>query len=84
MTTTPEAGLLGVPDQDQLAYAVAQNRVVITQDTDFLRIAAAGSEHPGIVFYPAQGRSIGQVIRGVHLIWEVYEPEEMRNRVEYL
>ena len=84
VTTTPEAGLLHAPDADQMAYAVAQGRVVITQDTDFLRIAASGQEHPGIVFYPDQSRSIGQIIRGVHLIWEVYEPDEMRNRVEYL
>jgi predicted nuclease of predicted toxin-antitoxin system len=73
-----------VPDQAQLAYAVTQSRVVITQDTDFLRLAASGQEHPGIIFFPAQSRSIGEVIRGVHLIWEVYELEEMRNRVEYL
>ena len=34
--------------------------------------------------YPDQGRSIGQLIRVLLLIWEVYEPEEMRNRVEFL
>jgi hypothetical protein len=47
-------------------------------------MAAAGQETPGIAYYPAQGRSIGQVIRSLLLIWEVYEPEEMRNRVEFL
>jgi predicted nuclease of predicted toxin-antitoxin system len=84
VTTTSEAGLLQAPDEDQLAYAAAQNRAIITQDTDFLRMAAAGWEHPGIVFYPSQSRTIGQVIRIAHLIWELYEPEEMRNRVEYI
>lgn len=84
VTTRPEAGLLQAPDQDQLAFAVSQNRVIITRDTDFLRIAASGKEHPGIGFYNSQNRSIGQVIRGMQLIWEVYEPEDMRNRVEYL
>jgi hypothetical protein len=84
VTTTPEAGLLHSSDEAQLAYAVAQARVIVTQDTDFLRIAAAGHETPGIVFYPDQGRSIGQVIHDLLLIWEVHEPEEMRNRVEFL
>jgi predicted nuclease of predicted toxin-antitoxin system len=84
VTTTPEAGLLQVPDEEQLAYAVGQGRVVVTQDTDFLRLAAAGHESPGIAFYPAQSRSIGQVIRALLLIWELYEPEEMRNRIEFL
>jgi predicted nuclease of predicted toxin-antitoxin system len=84
VTTTPEAGLLHASDEDQLAYAVAHGRAIITQDTDFLHIAASGQEHPSIVFYPAQFRSVGQVIDSVRLIWEVYEPEEMRNRVEFI
>jgi len=84
VTTTPEAGLLHVSDEAQLAFALAQGRVIVTQDTDFLRIAAAGQETPGVAFYPDQGRSIGQVIRDLLLIWEVYEPDEMRNRVEFL
>jgi predicted nuclease of predicted toxin-antitoxin system len=84
VTTTPEAGLLHASDDAQLAYAVAQGRVIVTQDTDFLRMAAAGRETPGIAFYSDQGRSIGQVIRDLLLIWELYEPEEMRNRVEFL
>jgi predicted nuclease of predicted toxin-antitoxin system len=82
--TTAEAGLLRTPDETQLAYAVANNRVVITQDTDFLRLAAASHEHRGLVFFAAQTRSIGQVIRAVQLIWEVYEEGEMHNRVEYI
>lgn len=84
VTTTPEAGLLHVSDETQLAYAVAQGRVIVTQDMDFLRIAAAGTETPGIAFYHIERRPIGQVIRDLLLIWEVYEPEEMRNRVEFL
>jgi uncharacterized protein with PIN domain len=83
VTTTPEAGLLHVSDQEQLTYAVAQGRVIVTQDTDFLRIAA-GQETPGIAYYPDQSRSIGQVIRDLLLIWEVFEPDEMRNRIEFL
>jgi predicted nuclease of predicted toxin-antitoxin system len=84
VSTTPEAGLLQAPDEAHLAYAVAQSRVIVTQDTDFLRIAASGAEHPGLVFYPCQARTIGQVIRDLLLIWEVYEPQEMSNRVEFL
>jgi hypothetical protein len=84
VTTTPGSGLINVPDEEQLAYAIAQQRVIVTQDADFLRIAAAGPETPGIAFYPGQARSIGQVIHDLLLIWEVYEPEEMRNRIEFL
>jgi hypothetical protein len=84
VTTTAEAGLLHAPDEDQLAFAVSQGRAIISRDTDFLRIAAAGHAHHGIIFYPGQARTIGQVIRSVQLIWEVYKVDEMRNRVEYI
>jgi Domain of unknown function (DUF5615) len=75
VSTTPEVGLLHASDEAQLAFASAQSRVIVTQDTDFLRLAAAGENTPGVAFYPDQGRSIGQVIRDLLLIWEVYEPE---------
>ena len=82
--TTQGAGLRNAADDEQLAYCVAQGRAIITQDDDFLRMAAAGTDHPGVVSYHQPSRTIGQVIRGVHLIWEVYEPGEMRNRVEFI
>jgi len=84
VTTSNDAGLLNTPDAAQLAFAIAQNRVMITQDTDFLRIATSGQEHSGIVYFAAHSRSVGEAIRGVQLIWEVYEPEEMRTRVEFI
>jgi hypothetical protein len=84
VTTTPGAGLLHASDEAQLAYAVAQNRLIVTQDTDFLRMADAGHETPGIAFYPDQSRSVGQVIGYLLLIWEVYDAEDMHNRVEFV
>ena len=32
----------------------------------------------------AGARSIGDIIRGARLVWEVLEPAEMHNRIEYL
>src|SRR5947209_2514142 len=84
VTTSAEAGLLHAADAEQFAYALTHDRVIVTQDTDFLRLAAAGVESPGVAFYPARGRSLGEVIRFLLLIWEVYEPQAMRNRVEFM
>ena len=56
----------------------------MSQDTDFLRIVASGQETPGVAFYSDQSRSIGKTIRDLLLIWEVFEAEDMRNRVEFL
>jgi hypothetical protein len=56
--------------------------VIATQDDDYLRLHAQGVEHAWVVYWQQNTRSIGQVLRGLLLIWEVMEPEEMRNHVE--
>src|SRR5215472_937243 len=83
VTTTTDAGLVGASDLQQLAFAVATGRVLFTEDRDFLALAAT-HEHPGLAYCAQNTRSIGQIVRGLQLIWEVYEPEEMRNRIEFL
>lgn len=84
VTTTPEAGLLAADDLEQLAFLVRDGRVMVTHHTDFLRLHASGHAHPGIAFCHAGTRSVGQVIRALRLIWELLDPSEMANRVEYL
>ncbi len=84
VTTTPDAGLLSARDEEHIAYALRTRRVIYTQDEDFLRLSATGVEHRGVAFSAQQTRSIGEIIAGLLLIWEVYEPEEMVNRVEFI
>jgi hypothetical protein len=84
VTTTPEAGLLGATDEEQAACALPAGRVIFTQDRDFLRIHAAGIAHAGIAYCEKDTRSIGEIVDGLVLIWQVYEPEEMAGRVEYI
>jgi len=84
VTTTVDAGLLHATDEEQLAYSTSEGRVLFTQDADFLRLDTAGLIHTGIAFCHAGSRSIGEIIRTMTLIWEIYEPEEMDCRVEFL
>src|SRR5205823_4882281 len=83
VTTTSDAGLQGAADERQLGYADAKGRAIVTRDADFLRLDAAGAAHAGIVYCP-QGRPLGELVRGIVLMWELLEPGEMRSRVEYL
>ena len=84
VTTTVEVGLRTASDEEQLSYARHEQRVLVTHDADFLRLAAAGSDHARIAFCPRIGRSIGEIIRSLLLIHEVLRPEEIERRVEYL
>jgi len=83
VTLSDEVGLLQASDDRHLAFAISQNRVIITKDTDFLKIARSGIAHPGMVFFH-DGTRIGEVVRYVRLIWEIMEPSEMTDRVEYV
>ena len=84
VTTTSEAGLISASDEEQLDFARNQERVIFTQDSDFLRLHDVGCEHCGIVFCVKGIRSIGDILRGLILIWEVLETEEMFGKVEFL
>lgn len=84
VTTTPEAGLLAATDEEQLEFATSQERVIFTQDDDFLAIHEQGLEHCGIVYCHQKSRSIGEIVRDLVLIWEVLEPLEMKNHVEFI
>ena len=81
--TAQEAGMLEASGQDHLALALSQDRVVFTQDADFLRLRATGIRHAEIA-YVSQQTPIGYVIRGLMLIYQILEPEDMQNHWEFL
>jgi len=78
-----EAGLLGASDEGHLAFARREERVLFTQDDDFLRLHASGTVHAGLVYTPQQ-TPVGEAIRGLMLIHELMTPDEMRGHVEYI
>jgi len=84
VTTSQEAGLIEAEDEQQAAYGLAENRVVFTHDADFLRLQAAGVPHAGIVYRAKDTLSPGEIIKRLVLLWEIYEPEEIVNCVEFL
>jgi predicted nuclease of predicted toxin-antitoxin system len=83
VSTTVEAGLRGARDVDHIAFAAAQRRVIYTSDPDFLRLAAAGTKHHGVVFSAMGSRRIGQVIEYLTIVHACMTEEEMLNHVEF-
>lgn len=84
ITTTPQVGLIGVTDDEQIAFALASARVFFTQDSDFRRMAASGVPHAGIVYSPNGLKSVGEIIDRLVLIWEILEPDDLSHHVEFL
>lgn len=82
--TIQEAERAGLSDSDQLQFATEQNRVIVSFDSDFLKLASEGMHHAGIIWCPATKYSIGDLIGRLVLVHAVLNPNDMRNHVEYL
>ena len=70
-------------DAEHIAFAKKEGRVIFTQDVDFLRLHAKGIEHCSIV-YAHQRTPIGDVIRGLLLLHQVLDYNDMQNHIEFL
>ena len=84
VTTTQQVGLLRASDDKQLEFALAEERILVTHDEDFLALAKEGVTHAGIVYCHPELRSIGQIIAALMLIRDCMTPDEMQNHVEFL
>ena len=84
VSTTAERNLIGADDELHWQLVTSEQRVHVTSDSDFLNFHEQGRPHWGIAYCHQQSRTIGQLIHALELIWEVLEPTDMQNRVEFL
>jgi uncharacterized protein with PIN domain len=83
ITTTQEAGLMSTPDTTQFEFAQLEQRVLITKDGDFLRIASKRWDHAGIL-YCQQDAGVGEMVLGCIALDGSFSISEMRGRIEFL
>jgi predicted nuclease of predicted toxin-antitoxin system len=66
VVTVQERGRMKADDEDLLAEADSEGRLMITNDTDFLRIHSqwmtTGKSHSGIVYWHQNALAIGEAI----------------------
>jgi hypothetical protein len=86
--TALDDGAEKLADDLLLARALKLDRVVVTHDKDFLRLAAdwQANRHDfaGIVFATQGSLHVGNAIDYLEFVAQVMTPDEMRNRVEFL
>jgi len=86
--TAQEDGHDTASDEQVLARATAQQRVVFTQDVLFRVLAESwqrqGREFAGLVFGPQLSGTIGRYVEDLDLIAKASEPAEWRNVVQFL
>jgi predicted nuclease of predicted toxin-antitoxin system len=78
-----DAALIGAEDIAHLRRARGEHRLIVSHDDDFLRLAAGGEPHAGIVYAP-QHTSVSALIHGLLLIHRVLDADEMAGHIEFL
>jgi predicted nuclease of predicted toxin-antitoxin system len=84
ITTAADATLTGAEDSEQFRFALSQGRVIVTHDDDFLKIAAAGGAHAGIVYCRPQKKSVGEIVRYLEPMAACLTPDEMVGKIEFM
>ena len=89
VVTTNKAGIAGAGDDAQLEYSAKQGTAIVTNNIcDYTalhtRWLAEGRQHAGIVLFPQQGYSIGEVVRRLAHLRRTLSAEEMQGRLEWL
>ncbi len=86
--TVLDDGHADAEDELILMRATDLGRVVFTRDRDFLAIGcraqSSGIEFSGIVYGHQLLVTIGEAIRDLELICQVFSPDEIRNQIQYL
>lgn len=86
--TTEEDHAADWEDERILTRATSLERIVFTQDDDFLAIGhhwqRSGREFTGIVYAHQLKITVGQAIADLDLIAKVMTADDMRNRIEFL
>jgi hypothetical protein len=86
--TAQEDGTDRLADAELLDRAFELGRALFSQDTDLLAEATARQQNSrhfaGVIYAPQLAITIGQAVRDLELIANVYDPVDMADRVEFL
>jgi len=84
VTTTVEAVLMRASDPEQLAFALSQQRVLVTRDRRILAAVGQGGSHAGIVLARTGRGTVGPTVLSLTHLHRTVSAEEMMDRIEFL
>lgn len=84
VTTVHDVNLYAASDIDHLVYCRLHQRVIYTNDEDYLSLIKHEPNHSGVLYCIQDKYSMGEIIDRIVMFWEVYEQEEFIGRVEFL
>jgi predicted nuclease of predicted toxin-antitoxin system len=75
--------LKGISDIELLSFCLKNNRVLLTNDADFV-VLAKRERHLGIIFITDQRAPVGEIIRAVLYLCYAVENSGFRNSLFYV
>ncbi|MBI3971944.1 MAG: DUF5615 family PIN-like protein [Chloroflexi bacterium] len=89
LETATDAGMLERDDEEQLAYAASQGRVIVTSNAAHFanlhrHYLETGRTHAGIIVIHQQRFTTGEVIRRLLRLVGTRTADAMRDQLEYL
>lgn len=88
VVTAQEDGAATLADPELLDRATALDRVVFSMDDDLLTEATMRQSEfipfAGVIYAHQLRITVGQAVRDLSIIAEIYEPDDIANRIEFL
>lgn len=84
VTITNETGLRTANDSAQIDFVMRERRVLVTDDHRLIAEMSLDANQPGVVCCHRAKNTIGEIIRFLMLVHEVYDRADMQGRVEYI
>lgn len=85
--TARDAGLFGLPDEEVLAVAARENRILVTHDRETMPVHFArfivDTTSTGVLIISQTG-AIRDAIEQILMIWSASQADEWRNQLVYL
>ena len=78
-----ETSMRTASDEEHLAFATREKRVLVTYDSDFIKLHASGVQHSGIAF-SHRPLPVGDMISILLLMYEVLDAEDIENQIEFI
>lgn len=76
-------GLSGKSDREVFQYAQQENRIILTNDTDFFSLIE-NRQHHGIFYLTTQRSPTGRLIKDIARLVDASQPQDFENNVFYI
>ncbi|MEI8134777.1 MAG: DUF5615 family PIN-like protein [bacterium] len=84
VTSLPSQRTFDSSEMTQWEYCKKEGRVMITHNSNYLRIAEKDLNHPGLIHCKIEMHFAGEIVLGISELYNELSPGEMRGKILYM